>query len=158
MPSCGCGPAHRSVTLADMSQICVVICSALVSTDLELNPYYDFERAGAKGYVGSPVSKFKYIVPPTFIMACSLPKVALAIIIVRAKQVRRWQGRILYSLTSSQIVLGIVAFVIDLVQCLPVEVIWNPGLFGNCSPHKLILGYKIFLGGKTHLLVTDSNA
>lgn len=135
-----------------------MICSALVLLDLGAGVGDGPDRVELEHSIWSRRLKLNYIVQPFFIMAFSLPKVALAIILVRTKQARRWQAWVLYSLTSSQMVSAIVVIVLGLVLCLPIQATWNPDLSGRCWPHKLFIVYRIFLGGKTHLLVAVSNA
>jgi len=143
---------------SDMSQICAVTCTALVLLDLGAGVRASYDRAELGPSISSRRLKLNNIVQPFFIMAFSLPKVALAIILVRTKQARRWQAWVLYSLTSSQMVSAIVAIILDLVRCLPIQATSNPGLSGRCGPYKLFIIYRTFLRGKTHLLVAVSNA
>lgn len=135
-----------------------MICSALVLLDLGPGVGDGPDRVELEHSIWSRRLKVNYIVQPFFIMAFSLPKVALAIILVRTKQARRWQAWVLYSLTSSQMVSAIVVIVLGLVLCLPIQATWNPDLSGRFWPHKLFIVYRIFLGGKTHSSITGSNA
>lgn len=77
--------------------------------------------------------------------------------LVRTKQTKTRQA-CLYSLTASQMGSAIVAIVLLLVQCLPVQVSWNLDSPVMCLQYEVLLGYERFLEGGTHLLVAGSNA
>lgn len=53
---------------------------------------------------------------------------------------------------------AIVAIVLLLVQCLPVQVNWNLDSPVMCLQYEVLLGYERLLEGGTHLLVAGSNA
>lgn len=129
-----------------------MVCSALVSLECgEIPKSYDETD-------WSLIAKVDYIIQPLFVMAFSLPKVALAIILVRTKRVRMWQVWIVYSLISSQLISALVAIILDLVRRVraPAKTPWDS--FGRGLPFDVLMNYGLFLGGKTHLLVASFNA
>lgn len=91
--------------------------------------------------------KLNIIGQPFGIMAFCVPKLAVALLIIKLMPPRIYGKWFLYSITISLIILSILAAIFLFIQCSPLEALWNPTISFHCWPPSILSNYTIFVGG-----------
>ena len=89
------------------------------------------------------------ITDPFGVMAFCIPKVAVALLLVRIMapvQRGRW---FLYSITGGVVIAGILDCIFLFVQCTPVTALWDPiiAATATCWKPSVLVNYGYFVGG-----------
>lgn len=82
------------------------------------------------------------------IMSFSVPKVGVAVLLMRLLNPSRMQQYIMYSLSYACIVISALSAVLLWQQCDPSAGLWNPALKPVCWSPSILVNYSIFGGGK----------
>lgn len=134
--------------LAKALQVFAIICSAMmiaaVDAGLGRHPYYLKPEAVSKA------DKLSLILEPFGVIAFSLPKLAVAIVLIQIMPPNKWKAWFLYCLTGSQILSAVITCVLLFTQCLPTRALWTPALLptATCIRPALLVNYTIFVGCK----------
>ncbi len=106
--------------------------------------------------------KLNIISNPFGIMAFCVPKVAVALLLIRLMgpgNLRRW---LLYFVTSVMMIAGILSAIFLFAQCRPVAALWDPAVapIASCWHPSVLTDYTYFVGGtlsfsRSHLHCTN---
>ena len=122
--------------------IAAAFLSAAVHYGLGQHAYYLEAKAIERA------TELAILFEPFCVVALSLPKVAVALVLIQISPPNKRRALFLYCLVISQILSSIVAISLLFTQCAPVQALWTPALanIAECrSPSKLV-GYTIFHG------------
>ena len=92
--------------------------------------------------------KLNLIGQPFGIMAYCVPKVAVALLIIRLMPPAKRGQWFLYFITTSLIILFALAAIFLFVQCSPSKAMWDPTVPSHCWPPEILPNYTLFVGGK----------
>ena len=89
------------------------------------------------------------ITNPFGVMAFCIPKVAVALLLVRIMAPVQRGKWFLYSLTGGVMIAGSLNVIFLFVQCKPVTALWDPivAATATCWKPSIIVNYGYFLGG-----------
>lgn len=138
--------AYYSIILIFLSQILVLICSALFTYDIHLkmgrHVYYLDPRQAIRAV------KINYIANPFGIMAYSFPNISVAIFIDQILVLDRARQITLHGIAGTQVVIAAISCVLLFVQCSPAESLWNPSVKPkHCLSTQTLTAYSYFVGG-----------
>lgn len=96
-------------------------------------------------------------------MAICIPKVAVALLLVRIMAPTQRGRRFPYSITCGVMIAGILNCILLFVQCKPVTTLWNPiaAATATCWKPSVLVNFEYFLGGPSpnpHPEVTYTNS
>ena len=93
--------------------------------------------------------RLSFITDPFGIMAFCIPKVAVALLLVRIMAPVRRGRWFLYAMTGGVMVAGILDVIFLFVQCRPVTALWDPivAATATCWKPSILVDYGYFLGG-----------
>ena len=84
---------------------------------------------------------------PFGIMAFCVPKLAVALLIIKLMPPKKYEKWFLYFITISLIIFSILAAIFLFVQCSPPQALWNHKIPFHCWPPSILSNYTIFVGG-----------
>ena len=82
------------------------------------------------------------------IISLSLPKLAVALLLIRLLNPSKWQRWFMYFITISCIIAFVLCALFLWVQCTPTEGLWNPTIVATCWNPSVLVNYAIFCGGR----------
>ena len=82
-----------------------------------------------------------------------MPNVAIAILVNRLLDPRRWRTRVLFTMSVVQVLLAIVPCIIVFAQCTPTEKLWDSSLPGRCWDSSILNDITYFMTAYT--ILTD---
>ena len=93
--------------------------------------------------------KFNTVSNPFGIMAFCIPKVAVALLLVRLVGPAHRRKWILYAMTGIMMIAGILSAIFLFVQCRPVAALWDPEVkaTAKCWNPSILTNYTYFVGG-----------
>ncbi|MCJ1394984.1 hypothetical protein MMC18_007865 [Xylographa bjoerkii] len=80
------------------------------------------------------------------IIAFSIPKIAVACLLIRLMSPSRLQKRILLSLSISCVLIASLCAIFIWVQCTPSSGLWDPTVNATCWNPSVLINYSIFAG------------
>ena len=129
--------------MVDESQVVSIVYSGLCTWAVELgngrHPYY----LGPATSMAIRASTIAFI---PGIIAFTIPKLAVAYLLIRLMSPSRLQKWILFSLCISCIFIVSICAVMLWVQCTPSSGLWDPTVNATCWDPSILVNYSIFAG------------
>ena len=82
-------------------------------------------------------------------MALALPKLGVAMLLMRLMNPCKIQRFILYFLSCTCIIFSLLCAIFLWIQCQPSAGLWNPALNAKCWSPSILINYSLFIGCKT---------
>ena len=124
--------------------ICTAITTVSTYTGIGRHQFY---------LLPAQISKAVYlnlIAQPFGVMGVCLPKIAVAILIVRLMGPHKHGVWFLYASTLSLTFLSMLCAIFLFAQCSPSAALWNPAIPAKCWPPAVISNFTTVVGGKVN--------
>ncbi|KAF2186416.1 hypothetical protein K469DRAFT_573381 [Zopfia rhizophila CBS 207.26] len=76
--------------------------------------------------------KWDYLAQPTAIMSPAVGRISFALLLLNVAGVNKFRRWFLYGIMISQFIVNSLTFIFILVQCKPIELLWDKRLTGTC--------------------------
>jgi hypothetical protein len=127
-----------------------VSLAASIVLSLSINASIVAEQSAASMAANLPIAlKLDLISVALGINALFLPKISIALLLVRLLKPKQWLKFIVISMALIAFMLGVVGVIIEFVQCNPIPGQWDPQRYNpTCWNPNIQMNYSYFVGGK----------